>query len=754
MTAVADKTDTEPTAGALFGKTSLVALRGFAAGVTWGAIVVTASLALEIDLGIPRLLFAAVAGFLGFAFLSAGEGILSLVWKALGFLFNRLGVERGQQLLRALPPVPIGRILAAFVFVAGDILWPQSFLGQLILPVVGEIAIGLAGLTVMLAALARMHGRSRPARFALMGAPALLILAFAAWVINPGFDRYVAPPPDTAVAPTLALDNPALPGPYAVQSLSYGSGHSQRRPPFGAGAALITPVVDGSPIFGGYSGLIASYYQWYWGFDFSQLPLNGTVWYPVDAAGPLPLVLIVHGNHPMSRPSDPGYAYLAEHLASQGAIAVSVDQNFLNGLVFFDGENAEMPLRAWLLLQHLRQWQSWHATPGNPFTGRVDLQRVALIGHSRGGEAVAWAAEMNGKDLPGLSQAADFGFGIRGVVAIAPSDAYTGPGGRKPFLNQTNYFLLAAGHDADTYLLYGQQQYNRLRFNANPDGFKALAYVYQGNHGQFNSVWGNQDRLLYNSWLLNRAPLLTEAEQQQAAKALITGFLNATLRDQAAYRDLFRNPVTAVPWLPQSIIVTRYQDAAFLPVETTRSGAIAAQENTLAQVETLKLRDGETSQGAQALRLAWPAGSRPRYEITLPDGQAAGWELAPAHALTFALASAPGEPVAGEVMVELETAVGQVARLPLRDFGPVLPPLPAYLVKAGWLAGLNGFPAKIAPEEIVLQTYTLPLAAFQAANPALQPNQLRALRFIFEGDRAGAIYLGEVGFAPALLPAQ
>jgi hypothetical protein len=723
----------------------LVALRSFASGAMGAAIIVTALLAIEVDLGIPRLLLAVVGGFLGFAFLSAGEGLVVLLWKVLGWLFARLKFAQGEQFLRLASPVPLGRILGAFIFIAGDLLWPNSFLQHIVLPVVGEIAIILTGVTAMLVALARLDGRSRPAQFALIGLPAALIVAFVVWVVNPGFAGYVAALPETAVPPNFALANPGEPGPYTVASLSYGSGQNNHRPEFGETAVLTTPTVDGSHIFGGYSGLSASFYQWYWGFDYSQLPLNGTVWYPADAVGPAPLILIVHGNHAMSRPSDPGYAYLGEHLASQGYIAVSVDQNFLNGLLFIEGGNAEIPLRAWMLLNHLQQWRVWNETPGNPFAGRVDLDRVALIGHSRGGEAATWAAEMNWKDMPGLSSAADFGFGVHGVVAIAPSDAYTGPGDRKPLLNRTSYLLLGAGHDADTYLLYGQRQFSRQRLTTNPEGFKALAYVYQGNHGQFNSVWGSRDRSLYNSWLLNRAPLLSQGEQQQAAKVLTTAFLNAAVGDEAAYRDLFRNPVTAVSWLPETIIVTQYQDASFRRVNTAGSAAVASG-GLSAQTETLTLRDGETAQGNQAQRLSWPAGSQPQFAITLSPRQVAD------HALVFALASVPGEPVAAGMMVEVETAVDQTARLLLNDFSPILPTLPAHLVKANWLAGMTGFPAKIAPEEIVLQSYSLPLSAFQAANPALALDQLHTIRFLFDGGAAGAIYLAEVGFTPPPLP--
>ncbi|HRQ38606.1 MAG TPA: hypothetical protein PLD25_11925 [Chloroflexota bacterium] len=744
--------------------TWLIALRSFANGVMGAAIVVSALLSLEFSFGVPRIVSAAVMGFLGFAIIFAGEGIAILLWKVLGGLGKLLHFERGVQALQTVPPVPIGRIFGAFIYIAGDLLWPNSFFQHITLPVVGELAIVLTGFTVMMAALACMHGRSRPAQIALLIIPALLILALAAWVIQPGYDGYVVTLPDTAVTPTLALENPGQPGPYAVQTLTYGSGTDGRRPAFAAEADLITPVVDGSPIFGGYGGAAGSFFNWYWGFDFTQLPLNGTVWYPDGegpiADGPFPLVLIVHGNHPMSDYSDPGYAYLGEHLASQGYIAVSVDENFLNGLFFFDGEFAEMPLRAWLLLQHLTQWRSWNETPGNPFNGKVDMDNIALIGHSRGGEAVVWAEYLNRRAMEpvtAVSSPADFGFDIRGVVSIAPSDAYAGPGGRKPTLDQANYLLLAGGHDSDTFILYGQPQYNRTRLNENPGGFKALAYVYQANHGQFNSVWGTQDRGLYNSWLLNRAPLLTGAEQEQTAKTLITSFLNAALKDEDGYRAVFGNPGTAAQWLPSGIVVTQLQEEPFIRVDTNSgSAALAttdvtgaeatAQGTTLAKVEALKLRNGENEQGNKAVHLAWDAGSQPVYEISLPADKVAAWALTPDHALTFALAHVPGEAGPDEVVVELVTAVGPSTRLPLSEFAPLPSPLPAHLVKANWLYGLNNFPDEITPEEVVLQTYTILLSVFQAANPDFQPDQLRAIRFLFDGRDAGAVYLDEIGF--------
>lgn len=77
-------------------------------------------------------------------------------------------------------------------------------------------------------------------------------------------------------------------------------------------------------------------------------------------------------------------------LASKGYIAVSVDQNFINsgksGHIGWDNAG-----RAWLLLKHLEQWKTWNDSKSHELFQKVDMENIALIGHSRGGEAVSTA---------------------------------------------------------------------------------------------------------------------------------------------------------------------------------------------------------------------------------------------------------------------------------------------------------------------------------------------------------------------------
>jgi len=737
-------------------------LCGLGSGALWGAIVASMLAGYEqrlIPLPWNLLLFA----FLGFALVSAGDGLLTLVWKLLGFVFRRVQAERPLRWLHTIPQAPIGRLLAVVLFLYGRRLFPESIFKNISLPPSTHLLVWSITLGGGLVTVARMPARRQQTRLALLGAALLLNAFCVGWLLYRGSDSYLAREeltPATAVAP-LSLPNPGLAGPYTVKSLTYGSGTDRQRDDYGAAAALTTPTVDGSALYAGFGGLGGAVADWFWGFDYRHLPLNGRVWYP-EGDGPFPLVLIVHGNHSMAHFSDAGYAYLGEHLASRGMIAVSVDENFLNGYMLADGDGAEMPLRGWLLLKHLQQWRAWNETTGNPFFGQVDLTRVALIGHSRGGEAVTHAALLNRRLYPPVTRVAsarDFGFGIRGVIGIAPSDGQFKPNGRALTLQDTSYLMLVGGHDADTHTAMAIPTYNRVRFVDDPKAFAATAYLYRANHGQFNTVWADRDYGLMDSMLLNRRAYLSAEEQQQAAKVIITAFLEAVLNEQDGYRDLFRAPGSAAAWLPDDLLVTAYKDATFLAVDTSKRGgqttevvlpgatAVATDFSTWKR-ERLLLRDGETPQENLALHLTWDAGVSPVYALQLPLETIQEWALTGDDALTFALTSALDEERPLAVQVELETAVGAKVRLPLSQFGAIHPPLPARILKANWVQPLLGFD-KIhvqTPVERVLQTYVLPLAAFQSANPAFQPDQITSIRFIFLGEQSGAVYLDEVGF--------
>lgn len=353
---------------------------------------------------------------------------------------------------------------------------------------------------------------------------------------------------------------PSTPGPWTVGFLTYGSGEDRQRPEYAEEVAFTTTAVDASKM--ARRTEMAGFWRRYWGFDETAYPRNGRVWYP-EGDGPFPLVLMVHGNHDPRRSSDRGYAYLGELLASRGFIFVSVDMNFLNGAI--RGEN---DARGWMLLQHLKAWEGFTADPENPFHEKVDWERLALMGHSRGGEAVAHAAAFNLlRHYPDdASLTFDFGYRIRSLVAIAPVDGQYEPAARPVPLADVNYLTFHGSHDGDVTSFAGLRQFNRVDFTGSVPAFKAAVYMYRANHGQWNTGWGARDNGPRSGRILRLEDLLPMEDQLEFGRIYITAFLEATLLDETRWLPLFRDHRTAGAWLPPTMYKTRFEHSSFRPL--------------------------------------------------------------------------------------------------------------------------------------------------------------------------------------------
>ncbi len=574
---------------------------------------------------------------------------------------------------------------------------------------------------------------------------------------------------DTVLA-HLALEapNPAEPGPYPVARLYYGSGTDRRRVEFRDSVTLKTATVDASKLVS--LGASAASRKRYWGFGPDAFPVNGRAWYP-DAPGRFPLVLVVHGNHDMKDFSDPGYAYLGELLASRGFITVSVDENFLNGNI-----QEENDARGWMLLRHLEAWRVFDADSAGIFRGKVDLDRVALIGHSRGGEAVAVAAAFNGlSHYPDDATVRfDFGFGIRSLVAIAPVDGQYLPTGRPTPLSDVNYLVFHGSHDGDVSSFHGLRQYQRVSFTGAVDRFKAAVYMYRANHGQWNTVWNANDNGPRSPRILDLDELVDGEDQRRFGKLYIAAFLEATLRDDDRYRPIFVDHRTVGRWLPPTLFVTRFRAAGFRAVAdfeedidvTTGSvpGVVLAADSVASWAEKrLDLRSRNrastsASQVNQAVWLEWKAraagtdsaGVPGSFRIDLPDSLAASWGVDSTWTLDFLLAATSVKPdslsdddARTDLSVEVSDGAGRVARVPVSRYGPVRRPLRISLLRRKEIEK-----ARVgADHEIVLQGFTIPLSDLAREAPGFDAGTVRSIGFVFDRSPAGSIALDEVGFS-------
>jgi pimeloyl-ACP methyl ester carboxylesterase len=597
---------------------------------------------------------------------------------------------------------------------------------------------------------------------------------------NPLLDKYVLE------NRTLDLPNPGLPGNLEVLTLTYGSGKNQPRDMFGQYADLISRTVDGSKLIDNWDGFSGWLRTSYWGFDETELPLQARVWYP-DGDGPFPLVLVVHGNHSMEDFSDPGYAYLGELLASRGIILASVDENFVNSSissvveVFAErpGLEEENDARGWLLLQHLAQWRDWNAQVGHRFHDKVDMDRVALIGHSRGGEAVGIAAAFNTLERypDDATLDFDFDFNLRGVIAIAPVYGQYQPRERYTPVRDVNYFTIHGDMDGDVQSFEGMAQYSHVSFSGNSFRFRSGLYVVGANHGQFNTTWENKDTGLFGAWALDLGGIMDAEAQRDVARVYFSAFLEVVLNGRDEYLPVFRDARYAAAWLPKTFYINQFSSSTEVtivdfeedidPATTTiTDGHIATQylSKWFEVGNELKYDELDTHSAVYAWdekfsdetarvdflfpaeRLNTDSGMRLVASIsasgsgTMPDDWEEEESATEETEETDNDEEQEDEPL--DWTIVLTDAAGVSASLPLSHDSVLYPQIKAVPTRAGFLDSTE-------PTEVLFRRFEFPLDDFAEANSQIDLTTLTRVSFIFDRSTKGAIIVDDLSIANA-----
>jgi hypothetical protein len=308
--------------------------------------------------------------------------------------------------------------------------------------------------------------------------------------------------------------DPALPGPYQSRRLHY---------------ALPPLVIPEFP---------------------EPVEVLGEVTAPVRDIGPMPLVLFLHGRHstcyrggpdgsasgdwpcpPGWRPvpSHTGYRYLTDVLASQGYLTVSIAANGVNGQdgLFTDGGAFA---RSELIRHHLAKWAEWHAFGGDPwdgrYQGRVNLDQVVLVGHSRGGEGVERATIDTDVDDP---------WKIQGLVLIGPT-AF----GRQAAAGVHTTVILPYC-DGDVFDLQGQQYVDIGRDLTSDRALRSSVMAMGTNHNYYNTEWtpGLSESPAWDDWFDSddhqcgetRERRLTPVEQQAVGLAYTAALVDLAIAE-------------------------------------------------------------------------------------------------------------------------------------------------------------------------------------------------------------------------------
>jgi hypothetical protein len=420
-------------------------------------------------------------------------------------------------------------------------------------------------------------------------------------------------------------------------------------------------------------------------------------------------------------------------LASHGIVAATIDVNFLNGANF--GENDG---RAIVHLEHLKQFRTWNNTATHPLHGKVDLNRILIVGHSRGGEAVGHASFFNRLTsigpvpLDGSAGLGPYRFGLSSVAAIAPTDRQFTPVSG-PTVVPDSYFVIHGSKDSDVFTFEGYHTYERAHAVdlANPtvsDGkFKAMLWVHKANHNQFNSIWASET-----------APgvAMPRASQEEIAKVHIGALAQAVLLDRAEYLDVLRDHGAAVAWDPAGTeFVSQYQDPERVFVQHNQEGLAAPVvslpvQGTVAADGVVATRQLTALVGGAAtttitLRLAWSAlGSR---VLLIVDPSTLPAERYKTVALRVGQSTEASNAANRDQDFTLEVSSGsRTAAIPVSSLHRLLYP----------------DPPPFGPAKIVMQT--LRLSVERLVECGVDPTDLRSIVLVFDRRATGTVYVGDL----------
>jgi len=529
------------------------------------------------------------------------------------------------------------------------------------------------------------------------------------------------------------LKDPANPGPFSVSSWEYKPDPNPNDP-------LWTDV---SAYFNSPDFRVP--------YSMNHVPIHGIVRYP-NGPGPFPLVLIVHGNHDPTVNSEQGYVYFLELLASHGFIAVSVDENFLNGFVW-----GEMDARAIILLRHLQRWRTWDGSASYPFFNKVDLNRIGLAGHSRGGEAVTISWLFNTMLHNPMDPDHTFGFNLTSLFAIAPVDGQivgdTNPHTGQPYdnvpavLQNTDYFVMHGTHDGDVFDFEGYRAFDRAQpVNLSGTATKSLLWVYGGIHNQWNTTWGTADPCVVQP----SGQIITAADQQSIGKTFVSGFFQMSLQHKRRYAKLLQGKVR-FPSMPASItLMNQYQseDRIFLDDyeqgNNLATGSFSGVTNTnhnnlLNPYQWYSFSDRGNPywmwEETHGLIAGWSS-SGAEYVIDVPPGLAAQLKDYPVLSLrigqTFESTPSRNTPGASQDLgVVLELGNVTTNELRVSDFAAL--PYPAKTTRCGW-----------DDTKSVLQTVRIPLRKFVRHHPWWKLHHLTRIRLKFDQKPTGLLAIDDI----------
>lgn len=464
------------------------------------------------------------------------------------------------------------------------------------------------------------------------------------------------------------------------------------------------------------------------GYDLGQTPLAGRVYLPVTEEK-VPVLFFIHGNHIMTEESHLGYEELGRTLASHGIAMVSVDERMLNGFLGY-GVGNENDARAILLLENVKALLTEEG-----IGDRFNQSHMAFGGHSRGGEAAAVAcAFQHLQRLPeDGNRRLDLDFGVKTVLAVAPTSGQYLPGGHALALQDVDYLVLHGSHDADVNVFQGLEEYDRVNFSGKEHHFKSALYIGYANHGQFNARWGRYDKVSPYRWFLQTRDLLSGEDQRQILSRAAVKFLKASFEGED-FSQFLAHPAQELG--VKTVCGALYEESGEKRIADFEEDADLLT-TSLATVKTKGLstwREG---------RIAYPIGSRSRDNHAVE----VGWNAEGAYTLalkepmdlrgglSFAYGNLSDEKV--DFSIKVTDASGQSTHVSLSKFDLGLPRLSVAMTK------LQALTEDFEMQELA-KTVRIPSSMLSGVDT----KHVKEITFLFNRSKNGHIWIDEVGSLP------
>jgi hypothetical protein len=495
-----------------------------------------------------------------------------------------------------------------------------------------------------------------------------------------------------------------------------------------------------------------------------EAPIKGQLYYPAGPdggpdpdAGPLPLVIIAHGQWftgnfwPESvdgemlwtddtGESEPvnsylGYDYLARHLAGWGAIVFSLHLDWVsNRTMHTPDEDSHLYARGEIILEAIKR-----VSNDPELANFVNDDRVGLVGHSMGGEGVVLAQHLNETD--------DHGLGIRGIVSIAPTqwrDEVT--------LMGTSYLQLYGSMDTLLSSLGSvtdeDAEYSGFRIYDRAWRPKTHAWIHGARHNPFNRRWVNTTDL-YETEIATKEGVISNHDHEEIARCLINAFFRDTLGDQPAYGGYLEGTILPPSLSEMSVFLQHSSDSgrevvdnfgdgdeqAGIPqtgpskAENSLNESVAATGDGLAEWDDVQHVDLQRSPHETiGVELGW---DEPDAEYTSRTG---GVSHPPDKVLSLRGAQFDPEPDLNFADLDMDCFVR------IEDGDDVA------TVRLGAVHTLP-YPHKAHQSLSVLRTVRLPLNAFRAVNDDVALNDIRAVSLLLGAQFTGRMLVDDIEFS-------